>query len=48
MHWRVIQHLAESLLKHDTMTGEQVEAAIREGYMLLTFKSALKLDKTDQ
>jgi Peptidase family M41 len=32
MHWRVIQHLAESLLKHQTMTGEQVGAAIREGY----------------
>lgn len=31
-HWRVIQHLAESLLKHQTMTGKQVEAAIREDY----------------
>jgi hypothetical protein len=34
MNWRVIQHLAKSLLKHRTMTGEQVESAIREGYEL--------------
>jgi len=32
MHWRVIQHLAKSLLKHQTMTGEQIDAAIREGF----------------
>jgi cation transport regulator ChaC len=31
LHWRLIEHLAESLLKLQTMTGEQVEAAIREG-----------------
>ena len=31
-HWQVIQHLAKALLKHKTMTGEQVEAAIREGF----------------
>jgi len=32
MHWRVVQHLAKSLMKHRTLTGEQVEAAIRDGF----------------
>ena len=40
MHWRVIRHLAQSLLKHQTMTGAQVEAAIRKGYEL-DFQSRL-------
>ena len=34
MNWRVIQHLAKSLLEHRTMTGEQVVSAIREGFAL--------------
>lgn len=32
MHWRVISNLAESLLKQQSMTGDQVEVVIREGY----------------
>jgi hypothetical protein len=32
MHWRVIQHLAGELLKQQTMTGQQIEATIRDGY----------------
>jgi hypothetical protein len=34
MHWRVIQHLAESLLKHRTMTGDEITAEIRAGFQL--------------
>jgi hypothetical protein len=32
LHWFVIEHLASQLLKHRTMTGPEVEAAIRGGY----------------
>ena len=32
MHWVVIQHLAETLLKSHTLTAEQVAAAIRGGF----------------
>jgi len=32
VNWFVIQHLAKELLRLDTMTGNQVEVAIREGY----------------
>lgn len=32
MHWFVISHLAGELLKRQTMTGEEVESAILEGF----------------
>ena len=32
LHWFVIEHLASQLLKHRTMKGPEIEAAIREGY----------------
>lgn len=32
LHWFVIEHLASQLLKRRTMTGLEVEAAIRGGY----------------
>jgi len=34
MHWFVIQYLAEELLRRKTMTGEEVETTIREGFDL--------------
>ena len=34
MHWFVIQHLAAELLRRKTMTGEEVETTIREGFDL--------------
>ena len=34
MHWFVIKHLAEELVKRQVMTGLEVEAAILEDYDL--------------